>query len=247
MNNKDLNKLSKDELIKEINLLRSSNSFEILENYCSEMIHEVKNSLTVSILSFSILKGKVDLTDSVIAREVEKIEACHSNMKAIIELEHTLTQNNETEEDVDLNDLIHINMRVLRGMFKEKNISTELNLDEKLIALKLNKFFVSQVLTNLLFNAIDAIAIKENNKGLIIVTTKLLDDKVILEIEDNGIGIKEDQISNVFDKNFSTKKNSLNKGLGLSIVSKYISAMNGKVDVTSKVGQGSKFIVTFVL
>ena len=71
-------------------------------------------------------------------------------------------------------------------------------------------------------------------------------DKVIVEVKDNGIGIKEENLEKIFDKFYQedASHNSEGNGLGLAIVSKIIELHKGSIEVKSKVGEGTSFIVT---
>ena len=75
-------------------------------------------------------------------------------------------------------------------------------------------------------------------------------DRVILEIEDNGIGISKDDIEQIWNR-FYQASSSRNKetnqgyGLGLSMVQKIIKLHNANIEVESELGKGSKFIIKF--
>ncbi|MBT7469660.1 MAG: hypothetical protein HN692_04555, partial [Candidatus Cloacimonetes bacterium] len=66
---------------------------------------------------------------------------------------------------------------------------------------------------------------------------------IILEIIDNGVGIEIDKLSNVFEPFYTTKENGT--GLGLSLVYQIMEAHNGKIEVESEIGKGSKFTMIF--
>jgi len=100
------------------------------------------------------------------------------------------------------------------------------------------RFRLEQVLMNLLCNAKDAVEerfmIDENFDKKIILRSYLESGKVILEIEDHGIGIEETNLQSIFDPFFTTKEPDKGTGLGLSIVKGIIEEMHGKIDVLSK-------------
>jgi signal transduction histidine kinase len=103
---------------------------------------------------------------------------------------------------------------------------------------------LEQVFINLIMNASEAI---ENTNGLIKIKTDY-DEKtgeVILIVSDNGCGMDETTIKNIFDPFFTTKRNKGGTGLGLSITYAIIKDHGGKIDVESKVGEGTKFIIRF--
>ncbi len=100
---------------------------------------------------------------------------------------------------------------------------------------------IKQACIAILVNASEAIA--EN--GEIILKTKDLDEnRIMVEIVDNGIGIPNDDIPHIFEPFFSTKRNSRGQGLGLAIVHGIIQNHKGKIDVKSEIGKGTTISIT---
>ncbi len=98
---------------------------------------------------------------------------------------------------------------------------------------------LNQVFINLLINA--GHAIKES--GIIQVITEHKDDWVIIKIKDNGSGIKEENLSQLFNPFFTTKPVGQGTGLGLSISYGIIEKHEGTIEVESEVGKGTCFII----
>ncbi len=96
-----------------------------------------------------------------------------------------------------------------------------------------------QVFINLLVNASHAIEVK----GKIWITTLATDNEVKIIIKDNGAGIASSHLNTIFDPFFTTKPVGKGTGLGLHIVRSIIEEHNGHINVTSAVGQGSKFSI----
>ena len=97
---------------------------------------------------------------------------------------------------------------------------------------------LNQVFMNILVNAIHAI----NGTGTITIDTKCADDNLIVKIKDTGCGIKEPD--KIFFAGYTTKGVGVGTGLGLAISQKIIEKHNGKIDVNTKLGKGSEFIIT---
>ncbi|GJD15839.1 multi-sensor signal transduction multi-kinase [Rivularia sp. IAM M-261] len=118
---------------------------------------------------------------------------------------------------------------------------------------------ISQVLMNLVANAIDALEdsnigrsfeeIKTNPNRIIITTAKSVDDKYVsIKIQDNAKGMTQEVKEKIFDYLFTTKGVGKGTGLGLAIARQIIvEKHNGKIDVNSKLGQGSEFIIQLPL
>jgi signal transduction histidine kinase len=94
-----------------------------------------------------------------------------------------------------------------------------------------------QVIVNLTVNAIQAI----KGNGILKIETFSDKDYVYFTIEDNGIGMDRETMDKIFIPFFTTKKDGT--GLGLSVVHGIITNHNGKIDVESEPGKGTKFTV----
>jgi two-component system NtrC family sensor kinase len=96
---------------------------------------------------------------------------------------------------------------------------------------------VNQVFMNLLVNAAQAI----REKGEIRLRTFVEDGMVAVSVQDNGVGIPEKNLANIFDPGFTTKGVGIGTGLGLSICFKIAQDHGGRIDVESQVGKGTTF------
>jgi two-component system NtrC family sensor kinase len=104
---------------------------------------------------------------------------------------------------------------------------------------------LNQVFLNIISNAIHAIRQQhgDSGKGMIVIRTKALVDKVLIEIEDNGTGMDEQTQRKIYEPFFTTKEVGEGTGLGMSIVYNTIKKHNGSIRLISAPGQGSKFII----
>ncbi|SDK80066.1 PAS domain S-box-containing protein [Maridesulfovibrio ferrireducens] len=106
---------------------------------------------------------------------------------------------------------------------------------------------INQVLLNMIVNAAHAIRDKQEitgKKGEITIVTTKKDDFITIEITDNGAGIPPEVLDNIFDPFFTTKKVGEGTGQGLAIVHDIIvSKHGGSIDVDSKLGVGTTFII----
>ena len=98
---------------------------------------------------------------------------------------------------------------------------------------------INQVFMNILINASQAI----ERDGLIKVSTRHEDGQVLVQISDNGCGIPENIQSQIFDPFFTTKDIGKGTGLGLSMSYSIIEKHNGRIEVESKVGEGTTFTI----
>jgi PAS domain S-box-containing protein len=107
----------------------------------------------------------------------------------------------------------------------------------------LDRSMMKHIVTNLLSNAVKF----SNENSVIELLTEINGSEIVLAVKDNGIGIPEEDKQDLFKRFFrsSNVTNIQGTGLGLHIVKKYTELMNGKIDCESKLGEGTKFIITF--
>ena len=98
---------------------------------------------------------------------------------------------------------------------------------------------LGQVWTNLITNAVYAM----DSKGDLSIGIKNLEDTIEVSFGDNGSGIPEERLKEIFTPFYTTKKKGEGTGLGLDIVKKIVDKHQGTIAVTSEVGKGTKFII----
>jgi len=108
--------------------------------------------------------------------------------------------------------------------------------------LLINPASFREMLTNIIFNAVDALP----RGGRIHITTRLVEEAVLLTIEDNGTGIPPEEIAHIFQPFFTTKGLS-HSGLGLSIAQSIAARHGGAIKVKSNIGTGTAFTIRFPL
>ncbi|MDP2041894.1 MAG: two-component regulator propeller domain-containing protein [Algoriphagus sp.] len=155
-------------------------------------------------------------------------------------------------EPSDVNEVIkeYVNLS-FHGMRANKNpinVELSLDLDESLPKIPLNTEDFSRVILNLTKNAFDAMREKiakagPDYKAKLEVRSKNLGDKILIEVEDNGPGVPDDIKDKLLMPFFTTKKGTEGTGLGLSITHDIIKAHNGMLDITTQVGEWTKFII----
>jgi len=125
-----------------------------------------------------------------------------------------------------------------------RNIHVILQLQEDLPLIRADHGQLQQVFLNVINNAIDAI----RNDGEIHITSRRENHTtVMVAISDTGPGIAPEVLKNIFEPFFTTKGNEEKKGtgLGLSITYGLVQKMGGRIEVSSEVGVGTTFIITF--
>ena len=143
---------------------------------------------------------------------------------------------------VRIPDLINGCLEILHGKFKRLGVTIAQEHDPHAVV-PCVPTQISQVVLNFLVNAFQAVEAAKRKDGRIGIRTARLDDEFLLEIKDNGGGIKEEHRSRLFDPFFTTKDVGEGTGLGLSISHHIISAHGGRIEVASTPGVGTCFQV----
>lgn len=148
-------------------------------------------------------------------------------------------------EPVDVNDLIFSICQNLSVMVKEKGIALKpSSVSKSPLWIEADFDRMTQVFSNLLINAI-----RYTIEGQVGVETYAHEQMVVIEIEDTGIGISEDDQKRIFERFYRADESRSRKtggiGLGLAIVKELIEKQNGTIEVTSLVGRGTRFTLKF--
>lgn len=152
---------------------------------------------------------------------------------------------NLVNEIVDLGDLLKKVSQRFQVTAKEKNMSVRLENKPGSYPVELDKSYILQVLENLISNAI-----KFSEKGSeIILGLKASEGRTYITVADQGPGISEEDQKKLFGRfqRLSARPTAGESsiGLGLSIVKKYVEAMNGEIAMESELGVGTKFVISF--
>ena len=132
--------------------------------------------------------------------------------------------------------------QLLKPKFKKLNIKYTYKLFPEELMLTADPDLVDQVIINLLLNAIDAVK-GEKKPQLSIIAYNNKNNKTIIDIIDNGFGIKPDNLDKIFMPFFTSKKDG--SGIGLSLSRQIMHLHKGNISVKSKPDEGTVFTLTF--
>jgi two-component system, NtrC family, sensor kinase len=148
------------------------------------------------------------------------------------------------QSPADLNRAILSTLTVARNEYKYvAEVKTELE-DLPLVTCHIGE--LNQVILNMVINSAHAIAeaqAAQDRPGMISIRTRARAMRVEIEIEDNGCGIHDDALDKIFDPFYTTKEIGKGTGQGLAIARAVIERHAGKIEVTSRVGQGTTFLI----
>jgi two-component system, NtrC family, sensor kinase len=146
-------------------------------------------------------------------------------------------------QETNIPELINMSLEMIGGQLRRRQIKVELDCGN---CPKVNcvSTQISQVLLNLLVNALHAIeATSRKADGRIRIACQGVGDELLIEIADNGCGIEPHVLPRLFDPFFTTKPVGEGTGLGLSISHGIITGHGGRIEVDSKPGEGTCFRV----
>ncbi len=234
-----------NDLINSINNLSQSikEQENIRKRLTGDISHELKTPLT-NIQSHleAMIDGIWEPTEErliSVKEEAERLSSLVSDMQKLNKYDEASIK--LKKDNVNISDIICFVIFQFSNLAKSKNIKIEY--EKKNINLYCDKDKITQALVNILSNAI-----RYSNEGsTIFIEEKLKDNKVIISIEDQGIGISEEDLKYVFERFYRADKSRTRAtggtGIGLTIVKSIVSSHGGEVKLESKLGEGSKFTI----
>lgn len=217
----------------------------------SVLTHEIMNSIApISSLADTIknrlssLDKRLD-TDNGLADLELGISTIKRRSEGLLKFAETYRNLNKITkpnlQPVYVRDLFENLHSLMQPTLLQKNIELDIILKDPNLILKADTTLIEQVLINLLVNAIDAV--KNIPNPIITLNAEFINDKTIVRINDNGVGIEEDVLDKIFIPFFSTRKNG--SGIGLTLCKQIMMLHGGNIQVVSKTGEGTSFILQF--
>jgi PAS domain S-box-containing protein len=203
------------------------------------LAHEIRNPLTNIGLS---IEGMIDrgLDES----QQAYVEIIKRGSKRINDIISELLQSSKTielkPELVDLNQLINEVLSIAQDRIELKNIKTNVSLLDFPVVKKLDKEKFKIAILNLVVNAIEAM---DKQESLLSISLNKSIDQTVIQVKDNGSGIKEEELKKLFEPYFTTKKTGM--GLGLVSTLNIIKSHQAMIEVDSRADIGTTFKVIF--
>lgn len=209
-----------------------------------QVAHEIKNPLTPMKLSVQYLQKSLKEDpqnwqakfDKVAKTIIEQIEALNNIANAF---SNFAVLPKTTLVEIEIVDFIESNLQIFKNT-PQVEISFKADPRVKASLVYADKEQMLRVMNNLIKNAIQACEGKSNGK--ISISCKANpENRILIEVKDNGVGIDEANFAKIFVPNFTTK--SSGTGLGLAMVKNIIESFNGKVFFETELGKGSSFFI----
>ncbi|MGE4381584.1 MAG: ATP-binding protein [Arcobacter sp.] len=216
------------------------------DNFLANMSHELKTPLnSINVISDIMLKNKSNSLDETQLKNIQIINKCGKDLiyliTDILDLSKLDAKKiNLSIEKVDIKKSIQTIYDKFYEQTKNKNLEFVLEIDENIKDIYTDLEKLKQIINNLLSNAI-----KFTNKGQIRLKVKNENEFIKINIEDDGIGIAQENLNEVFERfkqvDSSTTRKYGGTGLGLAISKELCKLLDIKIDVKSELNKGTTF------
>ena len=241
----------KESLVKMNNKLHDLNATK--DKFFSIIAHDIKNPFN-AILGFTSLleENFAEWTDEMKLEIINLVHVSSKNLYQLLEnlLQWSRSQSGSIEfnpENIEFKRLIDGVINLMKSTAEKKNIELIVSLPKNELTIVGDRQMLDTILRNLIGNALKF----TNTGGKVQVITEVSDGFVILKIIDNGVGMKNAVIGNLFriDANYTSPgtNNEIGTGLGLILVKEFVEKHGGDIRVDSIVGEGSTFYFTIPL
>ena len=212
-------------------------------SFINDFSHEFKTPI-VSIRGFANQLKNDDLDEEtrngyvdIIIAEADRLTNLSSNVLLLSKLENQTIITDK--KDFMLDEQIRQCILLLEKQWCARDIALAIDLDG--IKVHTNFDLTSQIWINLLSNSIKFSA----QGGEISVRAYTEEERAVVEIQDRGIGMTEEQLSHIFDKFYQgdASRKAEGSGLGMSIVGRIIDILNGRIEIKSSPGEGTLFVI----
>jgi len=218
--------------------------------------HEINNPVAIMVEEsgwIEDLLSEEDLKESENLEEFKRaLKQIHTQGKRCKEITHKLLsfarKTDSKVQNVQINELLREVVSLSEQRAKYSNVAFKTSLDEALPSIEVSESELQQVFLNLINNSLDAM---DKTGGNINISTRIVPGPhgrdIMIQVDDDGVGIPEANLRRVFDPFFTTKPVGKGTGLGLSICYGIIKKLGGDLKVDSVVDDGTRFTIRIPL
>jgi signal transduction histidine kinase len=214
--------------------------------------HELKNPLAGIEVMAGLLRRQVPESKDAQALLADILSEAKLANAIVVEMLEFVRPVRLQVEHTDMSDMLQQSVTMAESKTRRGSVSVTIEIEEGLPMIEADHHQLSQVFTNLLTNAFEAL----DGRGKLAVSAfaRAIEEDpafaglqpptptVVVDVADDGPGLPPEAIDKIFDPFFTTKPQG--SGLGLAIVRKIVDAHDGRIDVSSVTGAGTRFRVT---
>jgi len=215
-----------------------------LGRFSSGIAHEIRNPLAnISSLAQLLNKSiKDDKSKQHLEYILVNIDIANKIIKDLLQF---ASPDNVNLKSGNLNNILNDVKESVIHRCKEKNIKLEFNLKQDIPEFEINEQKLYSAILNFVSNSIDAFDNNSVNAKITVSTSLTNKNDIRLTVEDNGIGIPKENLDKIFEPFFTTKDEGT--GLGMGLAYSAVKAHNGRIEIFSNVGEGTKIEIIFNL
>jgi signal transduction histidine kinase len=228
---------------KDLVLLKRNEKFAATGRIARTIAHEVRNPLTNIDLAVSQIRTDMPVVDENSHMLFDMLKRNSARINQLISELLDATRFAELSyASVSINELLDETLELAKDRVELNRIRVKKNYSAGIGDIAVDREKVKIAFLNLVVNAIEAM---EQGKGVLEVSTRGEKGKCVVEISDNGCGMNEEELNNLFEPYFTTKP--AGNGLGLTNTQNIILNHKGSINVSSKPGEGTTFVIRFDL
>ena len=215
-------------------------------DFISNVTHELKTPLTsIRMYAESMIMGRVKSEEKrkeyleVVVHESDRLKGMINNILEFSKMEKGSPEYHFVRTDLAL--LIREAIAEMSHWFSQEGFEITSELEENIYT-DVDPEKMKQALNNLFSNAIKY----STDTKQVFIRLVRKEDNIIIEVEDHGIGIPDDKLLKIFEPFYriGQEEGAGGTGLGLTVVKEIVETHGGSINVTSKTGEGSKFVIT---
>ncbi|MFH1283750.1 MAG: ATP-binding protein [bacterium] len=246
-------KLREQEFFSRFNLEKANIELQSLDKLKSEFFsnvsHEIRTPLTSIIAPIeSFLKANTENKENTASNMMQQV---HRNSLRLLKLVNDLLDFSKLEAGkavlnlsvVDMENYLNEIVESIRPLAENKKLKLDLYIDEDVPLIKVDLDKIEKVFLNLLSNSIKF----TNENGYIKIYLKKIDNNVIIEVKDTGIGMTQEDANKVFERfrqaDGSSTRQYEGTGIGLTLAKEFTELHKGRIWIESELGKGSSFFV----
>ncbi len=241
-----------------------SEKMKIIGALASGVAHEVKNPLAVILYGITYLEHHLQKIDDQTKMVLGNIKDAVERANLIVtDLLNFASLSHFKRHPESVNDIIEKSLNLVKHELEKHNIEVNKNLKEKLPLINIDRTRIEQVLINLMLNAVQAM----NKGGKLFLSTNIVslpkdyqrsthwpekdlkpgDNLLVINVEDSGPGISQENLPKIFEPFFTTKRGKGGIGLGLAVSRNIMQIHDGYIHMENKKEGGARATLIFKL